>query len=122
MGFAFPNYKNLPAHPLQCLNIPPVPRYIPFTLDLPELTIRFRNHLPKSARVHVPKATVNENDFFAGRENQIWFSGKAPVVENITKSHTVGHGANKHFRLCILAANRGHVATALLRGQYVGHE
>jgi hypothetical protein len=122
MGSAFPNHVHLPSQLSEYLDVPSIPGHIPNSLVIPKFAIRRGNYFPVSAVVHVPKTSMNKNDFPQDWKNQIRSSWKILSMEDIAKPHPVGHTANEQFRLRILATNRRHIMTALFRGEYVCHE
>ena len=66
-----------------------VPLHVPLDFLNPIFRIRFRYAMPPCAVVPMPEAAVNKDDFLAGRENKIGFSGKVFPVKPETVSEEV---------------------------------
>jgi hypothetical protein len=60
----------------------------------------------------MPKATVNENNGFQARKNEVGLSRQVLAMEAIPEAKRVSNFPNCDFRLHILASNRSHILAA----------
>lgn len=67
----------------------------------------------------MPEATVDENDFTTGGENNIGTAGEVRFVKSIAVSHPVDDFPNQKFRACVLTFNERHDSAALARGERI---
>lgn len=99
-----------------------IPFYISLSLLAPELRIGLRCNPAKTTIVRVPVAAMNKNDLLKSRKHEIGFPGKILSMQTETITQAVGHAAHDKLGLRVLALDRCHATTTLLRCQYVCHE
>lgn len=56
----------------------------------------------------MPEATVNENHFVAGGENQVRFTGQIGSVKRVPIAHAMHHSADTHLSASVLGSDTGH--------------
>jgi len=69
----------------------------------------------------MPKATVNEYDFFPSRENEIGLSWQLMLVQAISIPQGKKEIPNPAFRLGIARPDQPHPIASFLLGEDVGH-
>ena len=69
----------------------------------------------------MPETTVNEDDGFVFRQNNIWFTRKVFIVKCVSETLCMQKFSYKHFRLCILCLYPAHVIAAGLLIMYISH-
>lgn len=75
---------------------------VPHSLTLPELCIRLGNNSSIRALVHVPEATVNEDDGPMFRENDVRASRQIADVQPVPISERVEKSPDLHLRAGVL--------------------
>ncbi len=117
---AFPDDKHRPAHSPQLGAGGSVAGFVAQQFRLPILDARSGQPSGGAARVHMPEAAVNKDDFcFFGKDN-IRASGQIGSMEPIAEPGLVKNASNLALGLRILALDAPHVlASAVWR--YVVH-
>jgi hypothetical protein len=64
---------------------------------------------------------MHKDKSVARPKNQVGLARKGFDMEAEPEPEAMRDAADDPFRLCVLAANRGHALTALLRGKRVAH-
>jgi hypothetical protein len=119
---AFPDYKYTPAEVSECRDVSNVSHYIPIPLCAPKVGIRNWNNSAVAALMHMPKASVNEDDLAARREDQIRPTRQIFLMQNIAVAQTMYGPADNHFRFCVLSGDSRHIGASLLWRQNIGHK
>ena len=47
----------------------------------------------------MPETTVNEYRLATRREDKVWTTGQAPVMQPVAKAHGMDHAPDEHLRL-----------------------
>lgn len=68
---ALPNREYLPSQRLKLCRLSSVAHHSGASLGLPKLRVGFRSHQAVATVVHVPEASVYEDDFLAAGENDV---------------------------------------------------
>ncbi len=69
----------------------------------------------------MPETAVNEDRNFPRWEDDVGAAGKITPMQSESQSSPVKIAADTQFRLCIPAADGGHISTALIGRDSVGH-
>ena len=69
----------------------------------------------------VPKTTVDEDDFFESRKNDIGISREITLMQTESQSHPVNDFPDGYFRPCVPSRNSGHDPASFLSVEDVGH-
>jgi hypothetical protein len=72
--------------------------------------------------MHMPEASVDEDDLSARGENQIRPAGKNLLMQNKAVAETMYCPANDHFGFRVLPGYSCHIGASLLWRQDVGHK
>jgi hypothetical protein len=89
LRLALPYYKYIPSMQKKRLPISSISCDVRIDLVVPKFRVALRASRSFAVLVPVPKATVNENNFFMARQNDIRFSRQSANVKAETVSHTM---------------------------------
>jgi hypothetical protein len=101
---AFPNIKNSPVECFKRLFVDQISLDVFRQFLLPKVNIAFRHSGKFASRVlmSMPKASIDKNNSFILRENDIWFPWQNRAVATKPQPIPVKKGANKNFGTSIL--------------------
>ena len=119
--FAFPYHDGMPSHFCQPMQHLMVPFLIPPDFILPELGIRFRNHVILASLMSVPEASVHQNTGAIFPQHDVRLARQPRMIEPIPESPSPQELPDKNLRFSILASDCRHVVVALFYGQTVRH-
>ena len=119
--FTFPDDDGMPSHfcqPMQHLmvSLPVSPDFI-----LPELGIRFRNHVILASLMSMPEASIHQNAGAILPQHNIRFSRQPWMIEPIPESPSPQELPDKDLRFGILAPDCRHIIVALFYGHFIWH-
>ena len=84
--FAFPYHDSMPSHFCQPMQHLMVPFPVPPDFILPELGIRFRNHIILASLMSMPEAAIHQNTGTILPQHNIRFSRQPWMIEPIPES------------------------------------
>ena len=119
--FAFPYHDSMPSHFSQPVQHLMVPLLIPPDFILPELGIRFRNHVILASLMSMPEAAIHQNTGAIFPQHNIRFSRQTWMIEPIPESPSPQELPDKNLRFGILASDCRHIMVALLYGHFIWH-
>ena len=114
--FAFPYHDSMPSHFCQPMQHLMVPFLIPSDLILPELGIRFRNHVILASLMSVPEASVHQNTGAIFPQHDVRLARQPRMIEPIPESPTPQKFPDKNLRFGIPASYCRHIVVALFYG------
>jgi len=106
---ASPNNDDLPAQLFQFAPVFLVIGGVAGKFLLPELFVCGGRGGVFAALVPVPEASMNEDDGFVFRQDDVGFSGEIFHMQSEPVSGPVQHGPDDHFRLGVLASDPAHI-------------
>ena len=101
-GLAFPHCEHSPADLPQMSGVASISFRISRSLCVPELGICLRSDSAESTLVHVPEATVNEDDGPMLWENDVRASRQIADVQPVPISERVEKSSDLHLRAGVL--------------------
>ena len=116
LQFAFPYHDGMPAHFCQPVQHLMVPLPVPPDLILPELGIRFRNHVILASLMSMPEAAIHQNAGTILPQHNIRFPRQPRMIEPIPESPSPQELPDKNLRFGILASDCRHIVVALFYG------
>ena len=101
LDFTLPKYYYVKPGLLESRYVLQVALHVPRELLVPEGNVTLRLRGFSTARMLMPKATMNEDDGQVPSENEVWLSRKVAQVEPVARSHCMQATAQQPLWLSI---------------------
>lgn len=108
---ALPSDEHFPSRSLQSSDVSSIARGVAAKFCKPILLSRRRNSTA-AAVVHVPEATVNNDDPSESSKDQVGATRQRGIVKAVAESHGMYEATDEHLGLGVLGFHRGHHAGA----------
>ncbi|MCG3131842.1 MAG: hypothetical protein FLDDKLPJ_02652 [Phycisphaerae bacterium] len=118
----FPNDKNSPTRAAQGRLNAPIPLAVSCSLGAPEGRVADRSAAASFAVVHVPVASMHEDDSATSTKDEVGFAREVCGMKSEAAAQAVSDAPNDQLGLGVLAANRGHALAALGGRESIAHK
>lgn len=104
-----PDHQGSPAHLRQASRMPRIALTVAPQFGAPVLLPGAGDAPSPRTIMHMPEATMHEDDAATGGKDQIGFTGEPPIMQPVPIAHAVGEPPDDHFRSRVPAPDRAHV-------------
>jgi hypothetical protein len=112
---AFPDFEDSPSGGAESGAVALIAHDVGTALFRPETRVGRGRRLAELAAMHVPEASMYEENSAGACEDKIGLAGQRFAVQAVAESEAVQQRAHSEFGLCVAAPNARHVVTALFR-------